>query len=187
MNLIITISGLHGTGKSTYARRIASEFNLRHISTGELFRKIAAERGVTLNQLSHEADNNEETDRLIDEKTRKEIAEGRLVVDGLLAGWTAKQYVSIKIYLATPFESRVGRISRRDSVSYIEAEQATLLREGIERRRFKRLYGIDIDDLSIYDLILNTGLLSAESNIKIILLLIREYIESCGGKMDVSV
>jgi len=187
MNLIITISGLHGTGKSTYARRIASEFKLHHISNGELFRKIAAERGVSLSQLSQEADSNEEIDRLIDEKTNKEIAKGGVVVDGLLAGWTARRYVAIKIYLATPFESRIVRIARRDSISIKEAEKATLLREGIERRRFKRLYSIDIDDLSIYDLILNTDLLSAESNIKIICLLIKEYIEIYGGKKNVYV
>ena len=37
MKLTITLSGFHGTGKSTYARIIAKNLNLRHISAGGLF------------------------------------------------------------------------------------------------------------------------------------------------------
>ena len=39
MALAITISGLHGTGKSTYAKRIAEAFRLRYVSAGEFFRR----------------------------------------------------------------------------------------------------------------------------------------------------
>lgn len=182
MNLVIAISGLHGTGKSTYARKIAEELGLHHVSAGELFRQIAAERNLSLSELSHEAEKKDEFDRLLDERTKKEIEKGEVVVDGLLAGWMARGHDALKVYLSAPYEVRIGRIASRDGLSYAEAEKATALRESIERRRFKKLYGIDIDDLSIYDLVLNTGLLSIESNIEVIKSFVSGYVKSRGGK-----
>ena len=41
MPLVVTISGLHGSGKSTYAKALAEEFRLRYVSAGQLFRDIA--------------------------------------------------------------------------------------------------------------------------------------------------
>lgn len=182
MGLAIVICGLHGTGKSTYARRIAEAFGLRHISAGELFRQMAAERKLSLTELSREAEKNDAIDRLLDERTEKEIEKGGVVVDALLAGWMARGRGALKVYLSAPFEIRIHRIASRDGISYAEAEKVTLLRERIERRRFKRLYGIEIDDLSIYDLVLNTGLLPIEFNIDVIKAFVGGYIRSRGGK-----
>ena len=48
MTLTVTISGLHGTGKTTYARILSKDFGLRHISAGDLFRQIAKGKGVSI-------------------------------------------------------------------------------------------------------------------------------------------
>lgn len=181
MDLTITFSGLHGTGKSACAKQIALEFGLRYLSAGAIFRQIAAEQKCSLIEFSQEAVKNNTIDRLLDDRIKNEIAKGQVVVDGLLAGWMAMGHVSLKIYLTTPYKTRISRISFRDKISYNEAEKTTLIRERIERRRFKRLYGIDIDNLTIYDLILNTGLMPIESNIEIIKSYVRKYIESTGG------
>lgn len=177
MELVIAISGLHGTGKSVYARNIAKEFRLRYISAGELFRKIAMERKLSLAELSLEATKDDEIDRLLDKRTREEIKKGKIVIEGLLAGWMAMEHTALKIYLKAPNEIRISRIASRDSTSYTDAEKATLFREQNERKRFKRIYDIDIDNLTIYDLVLNTALMSIESNIKIIKSMIKEYLK----------
>ena len=182
MSITITISGLHGTGKSTYARKIAEEFKLRYISAGELFRQIAAKKELSLVELSCEAEQNAEFDRLLDERSRKEIRKGCVVIDGLLAGWVSRGCAALKVYLSTPYRIRIGRIACRDGMSYVDAEKATVIRERIERRRFKRLYGIDICDLSIYDLVLNTGLMPIEQNIDVIKSFVSGYIKSHEGK-----
>lgn len=177
MGLVIAISGLHGTGKSVYARNIAKEFRLRYISAGELFRQIAMERKLSLAELSLEATKDDGIDRLLDKRTREEIKKGKIVVEGLLAGWIAMEHTALKIYLKAPNEIRISRIASRDSISYTEAEKTTLFREQNERKRFKRIYDIDIDNLTIYDLILNTALMPIESNIKIIKSMIKEYLK----------
>lgn len=175
LELVVTISGLHGTGKSTYARKIAQEFSLRHASAGLLFRQICSERGITVEALTHEAEGRSDLDRLIDDRTKAEARKGSVVVDGLLAGWMVGDLADIKIYLRAPNRVRVERIARRDRLPFEEARRATLSREDAERRRFRRFYSIDLNDLSIYDLVLNTSLLPLESNLDVIRRFIQAY------------
>ncbi len=178
MNLIITISGLHGTGKSTIARAISKAFSLRHISAGELFRQIAFKRGLTVSELSKLSTKNRSVDDVVDERTRNEAKRGRVVLEGLLTGWLAKDNADIKIFLIASETARIKRIAGREGISYNAAREATLLREELERRRFNRFYGVDIRDMSLYDLVLNTGLLSVDANIQIIKTFIREYVKA---------
>lgn len=182
MDLVITVSGLHGTGKSTYAKAISEEFNLRHVSAGALFRQIAAERGLSIEELSRTAERDKEIDRLIDDRTRGEASRRDVILDGLLAGWMARDYADLKIYLKCPDDVRMHRIAERDEITYEKARKTTTFREDTEKKRFKRLYDIEMDDLSIYDLIINTGLMSLKSNIEVIKKFVQEYISSQGGK-----
>ena len=182
MGPVITISGLHGTGKSTYAKAISEEFNLRHMSAGELFRQMASERGVSVEELSRIAERNKDIDHLIDEKTKAEASKGNVILDGLLVGWMASDYADLKIYLKCPDEVRLRRIAERDGITCEKAWKTTTFREDAEKKRFKRLYNIEMDDLSTYDLIINTGLMSIKSNIEVMRKFVQGYISSQGGK-----
>jgi cytidylate kinase len=184
MKLTITLSGFHGTGKSTYARIIAKNFNLRHISAGGLFRQIAQEKGLSVSELSRLSSKNQDIDQLIDERTKDEALQRNVILDGLLAGWMAGDVADLKIFLTAPDNMRFRRIARRERISYSQARQSTLYRERLERRRFKRVYGINIDDTSIYDLIFNTGLLTVKANIEVIEKFIYEYIKVRRGKRN---
>lgn len=182
MKLTITLSGFHGTGKSTYARIIAKNFNLRHVSAGGLFRQIAREKELSVSELSRLSSKNHDVDQLIDERTKEEALKRNVILDGLLAGWMVGDVADLKIFLTAPDNMRFRRIARREHISYTEARQATLYRERLERRRFKKVYGINIDDTSIYDLIFNTGLLTVKANIEVIEKFIYEYIKAGRGK-----
>lgn len=177
-DLVITISGLHGTGKSTYAKMLSNEFGIRHVSSGELFRKIAEEKGTSVERLTKMAEKDKKIDCLIDERTKKEAEKGSVVIDGLLAGWFAKPYADIKIYLKSPDEDRTRRIAKRDGISYQEAKMETLFREKAERKRFKKFYGINLDDTSIYDYVINTSLMTLESNLRCLKMFVQEYISN---------
>src|SRR5215510_3330761 len=100
--MIVTVSGLHGTGKSTYAAHIAKGLGLRHVSAGVLFRRIARERHVSLEVFGKEALEDPSIDRLIDEETMKEAELGDVVIDGQLAGWVLKEKSDLRIYLTAP-------------------------------------------------------------------------------------
>lgn len=163
MGLVVTIGGRHGTGKSTYAKMIAKQFNLRYVSAGQLFRDLAREKVISLEELSKQAAGSPEIDRLIDERSAAEAAKGDIVVEGQLAAWMAKDLAQIRIYLTAPDEVRINRIARRDHLDYEVARRQTLEREQIQRDRYRHYYGIDIDDLSIYNIIIDTGDRTVES------------------------
>lgn len=181
---MITISGLHGAGKSTYAKQLAQEFGLEHISAGGLFREIAKEKGMTLVELTSLAGRDDSLDRMIDERTQRWAERGSVVLDALLAGWMTREHATIKIHMVAPEGVRITRIANRDNISLEEARRRTLMRERCEKLRFKRMYGIEVDDLSIYDLVLNTSLLPIESNVKLLKEIVREYLRTRREAID---
>ena len=176
MGLVVTIGGPHGTGKSTYAKMVAKQFRLRYVSAGLLFRDLAKERGVSLEELSRQAASSPEIDRMIDERSAAEAAKGDAVIEGQLAAWMSKDLAQVRIYLKAPDEERIARIANRDHLQYEAARRQTLERERIQRERYKRYYEIDIDDLSPYNIIVDTGNRSVESTSTELMSKIREIL-----------
>jgi cytidylate kinase len=180
LDLVVTISGLHGTGKSTYSKWMAQEFGLRHVSAGDLFRQIASERGMALEELSVVAQQDDSIDHLVDDRTKQEAAKGDVVIDGQLAGWMAADRADLKIYLTAPTKVRIERMAKRDGVAYGLKEKETAMRERIQHQRYLDAYGIDVDNLSVYDLVIDTSLLPLEENINILKRIVSDYLaEHC--------
>jgi cytidylate kinase len=173
--LVIAVSGSHGSGRSTHAKRLAETLGLRYISSGMVFRQVAEERGLTLEEMSKLAEKNPDFDKIIDERTKEESRRSGVVVDATLAGWMT-QDPDLRIYLTAPIEARIKRIAKRDGVSYEIAKSETLSRERSERERFMSYYGVDISDLSVYDLVLNTELFEADGTARILKSVVEEYL-----------
>jgi cytidylate kinase len=163
--LLIAISGDHGAGKSTVARELARRLGLGYLSAGEIFRRMAEERGMSLEEFSEYVEKHPEVDREIDRRLAE--AGGEVVVDGRLAGWMVRG-ADLRILLTAPLEVRVRRIAEREGRRVEEVRKETLVRERSERKRFKELYGIDIDDLSVFDLVINTSRLGVEEEVEVL-------------------
>ncbi|HEX9239787.1 MAG TPA: AAA family ATPase [Candidatus Bathyarchaeia archaeon] len=165
----MTVSGPHGSGKSTYAERLAGSLGLRHVSAGLMFRKLAEERQVLLEKFQELAAADPSIDRLVDERTMIEAERGDVVVDGQLAGWVLKEISDLRVLLTAPLVVRLERIAARDRVSLEEARRQTLHREGVQAERYRKHYGFSVDDWSIYQLVLDTSFGSIEDTAKILL------------------
>lgn len=166
---VITISGPHGTGKSTYAKALADALKLRYVSAGQLFRELAKEKKMTLESFSHLAEQDSSVDRMIDDRTKMKAKAGGIVIDAQLAAWMVKDLADVKVLIVAPDEIRFARIARRERISFSAARKETLAREQIQRRRYKKYYGINIDDLSIYDLKIDTSIHPIEKTKAIII------------------
>jgi CMP/dCMP kinase len=165
----VTVSGPHGSGKSTYAARLASSLGLRHVSAGIMFRKLADERKVSLEKFQELAAADPSIDRMVDERTMMEAERGDVVVDGQLAGWVLKEISDLRVLLTAPLVVRLERIATRDRISLEEARRQTLHREGLQAERYREHYGFSVDDWSIYHLVLDTSFGSIEDTAKILL------------------
>ena len=69
---------------------------------------------------------------------------------------------AFKVYLYASPEVRVSRIGVREGESVEEAQEKTRLREASEAKRYMMYYGIDITDLSVYDLVVDTDRLGPD-------------------------
>jgi len=177
--VVIAIAGPHGSGKSTYAKMISEEFNFRHITIGLIFREMAKEKNLSLEEFSAYVEKHPEIDREMDDRIILEAKKGDdVLIDSQLSAWMTKDLSKVKIYLTAPSSIRIKRIALRDDVSYEKAEKETLTRENSEKKRYKELYDIDISDLSIYDIIINTNIWSIESTFEILKVAIIEYLKN---------
>ncbi|HDN81433.1 MAG: AAA family ATPase [Methanomicrobia archaeon] len=151
----ITIGGLPGSGTTTSARLIERNLGFKHIYAGLIFRELAEERGMSLEEFSKHAEGNRDIDNLIDRK-QKELSGKyeKCIVEGRMAAYFVN--ADLKIWLTAPFDARAERIANRERKSLEESKKEIKMRERSEKKRYKKFYGIDIDDLSVYDLIINT-------------------------------
>jgi cytidylate kinase len=177
---VITVSGPHGTGKSTYARALAEALRLRYVSVGELFRDIAKREKLSLEALSSRAAEDPDIDRMLDERTKAEAKKGGVVIDAQLGAWMAKNLVDVKVLLTAPDDVRFRRIGERDRLPVEDARKKTEYRESIQERRYKKYYGINIADVSIYDLKIDTSLHSIEETKTIVIESVREFLAQRG-------
>ncbi len=173
--LVITLAGHHGSGRTTNAKLLAESFGLRYISTGMLFRERADELGVSLEEMNRIAAKDREFDNWLDNRTKEESRKRGIVIDANLSAWMAED-PDLRVYVTCPFEDRVKRIADREGRDYADVERETHAREELELRRYKEYYDVDIDDLTVYDIILNTGIFSIEASARILKNIVEEYL-----------
>ncbi|MGZ5539092.1 MAG: (d)CMP kinase [Halobacteriota archaeon] len=153
--MLLTISGPSGSGKTTVASGLSQRLGFAHISAGEVFRELARERALSLEQLSKLAEKNPEIDQMVDTR-QAELAQSHenVIVDGRLSGWVLKG--DIAVWLKATLEVRAERIARREDKDRAIALRETRTRDSSEAARYLAFYNIDTVNLDIYDLIIDT-------------------------------
>jgi len=171
--MIITVSGLHGTGKSVIAKLMAERLGILYYSTGQAFRDLAKENNMSLEEYTNYVENHPDIDKDLDNKVVNMAKKGNIIIDSQLSGHILKFIADFRIHLTCPLKLRVKRMSERDQTSFEEKLKETTLREKSELERFKKLYDIDLSDKNsindFFDLIINTEKFSIEEVLEKIL------------------
>ena len=166
--MIITIGGLAGTGTTTLSEVLSEKLDIPYISAGFIFREMAKEKGMSVLEFSEFAEGNDDIDKEID-KRQAEIAKSseNLIIDGRLSAYFVEN-ADLRIWLMTPFDIRSERIAQREEKSVDVAKNEIIIREKSEALRYMDIHNIDISNLDIYDIIINTGSFDPESISEII-------------------
>jgi len=156
--VIITLGGLPGSGKTTVARILADKLKLEYINAGDIFRNLAAKKGMTLEEFGFFAERNPNIDKAIDKKLLEIARRDNVILEGRLAGIMLElnDVEALKIWLEAPLEVRVDRISGRDTKSSEASLADTQMREKSEWDRYYNIYHVDIRDLGVYNLVIQT-------------------------------
>jgi cytidylate kinase len=161
----ILLSGLSGTGSTTAARQIAADLGLEYIYGGQIFRNLAAEEGISLEELVESLERDPETEREID---RRLIAKGRsddVLIEGRTIGWIFPHDLpAIRIWLTCDLLERLRRVEGREH--HPRSPDNLLRREASDNRRYRALYGIEPEDFSPFDLVLDTTHLPVEEVVR---------------------
>jgi cytidylate kinase len=161
MSKLITVSGLPGTGTSTLCRLLETKLNVPYLYAGQIFRNQAAKKGMTLAEFGQLCELEDSVDRgLDDEQVRllKSADEQGLILEGRLSGWLAHQnHISaLKIWVSCEENERVRRLVERDGGDPADQLASMHARQASENTRYQTYYGIQLTDMSPYDLILDS-------------------------------
>jgi CMP/dCMP kinase len=156
--MLITISGLPGSGKTTVARLLSQRLALPHIYAGDLYRRAAGERGVSLEEFNALTEKDHSIDRALDAKMAEYARQGNAILEGRLAGYIAVQEAvdALKVWLTASDEVCARRVAQREDKDSQTVLRLNRERQGSDAKRYRAIYGFDLHDTSIYDLVLNS-------------------------------
>ncbi|MEM4520675.1 MAG: cytidylate kinase family protein [Candidatus Bathyarchaeia archaeon] len=184
--IIICISGLAGSGKSTAARKIAKHYGLKFYSGGDALKAVALEMGYKVSergwwetesgiQFVGERLRNLEIDRRVDEKMMEWAREGDVVLDSWTMPWLLKE--GFKIWLDASEEVRAARIARRDGISFEEALRRMRERETKTKEIYQKLYGFKLgEDFEPFHVILDVNNLNEDEVFETLRLIIDKWL-----------
>lgn len=160
--MIISICGISGSGKSTISKLLAERLGYKHYSIGEIRRKMAVDRGMTLAELNKLGEKEDFTDKEVD-KFQEELGkkEDNFVIDGR----TSFHFIphSFKILLKADLDTRAKRTYKDERVSE-KFEDLEDTKKNLKKRdesdvfRYNKYYGLNHLEDKHYDLVVeNTG------------------------------
>lgn len=173
-NVKIAISGELGSGKTVLGKLICEELNFRLISVGVIQRELAEKYGMTNLEFNKYMETHPEIDHECDNKVVEYgKSESNLILDSRLAwhfvpsAFKLHLLVNINIAGKRVFNDKVRKNESNadidDTIANIKARKAS------EIKRFKEQYNVDIDNLSNYDLAIDTSFLTNEGTYEFLL------------------
>ena len=168
----ITISGPPGSGKTTACNKLSEILGLKAVVFGKIFRELAAEKHLSLIDFGALAEKDPSIDRAIDDRILEIARQNKdIILESRLSAYmlSRNSIPAFKIYLGASPEVRMSRIGVREGQTLEDAKKETLERQASEAKRYMMYYNIDVNDMSVYDLVVNTDELDPDGVIDAIL------------------
>lgn len=159
------------------AGELANEFGLKIFNGGDILKKLAGEKGYVTagkdwwdgeeaKKFMIERQTNPFFDKEVDRNLMEIVETGNAVITSYTLPWLTEH--PIKFWLRASQNNRAKRMANRDKINLIDAKKIVQLRDDDNKKIYRKLYDINFgDDLTVFDLCLNTDLLSLKSLIEI--------------------
>lgn len=182
----IIISGPPAIGKTTVSKGLAKEFGMQSLSGGDVLKELAKEQGFqtqgddwwdTKEGMSflNQRKDNYEFDKKVDEKLQEIFQKGNVVITSYTLPWLVQG--GIKIWLGGSKQNSAKRMQNRDNMQLSDALEIVKNRYEQNKSLYKKLYGFDFgEDLSVFDIIINTDGLDAQAVLKNAIQKVRELL-----------
>lgn len=165
--MIITITGKPCSGKSVVIAELMEKHGFSKFSAGEIFRKIATERGIDILELNRVNDSS--LDKMVDDEIVRQGKEN-LEKDIIFDSRTAWHFIpeSFKVFLDIEGDEQArrllssGRTNENINLTHEEAKNALNERWELENNRYKKLYDFDNRDMSKFNVVIDTTNLTVE-------------------------
>lgn len=165
---IISLGGELASGKGTVSKVLMEKLNYGVYRNGDYFRKLGKEMGMDVTTFNEYVKKHPEIDRKI-ENSAAEYAKNHeeFIIDARL-GWYAVPE-SFKVYLVVDIDVAAQRAfgdkNRKETEAFMSVEEQKAdiqKRYELENERYWKLYNVRKDDLSNYDLVIDTTKLTPE-------------------------
>ena len=184
----IIISGPPAIGKTTVAKGLAEEFDLVHLSGGDILKELAKDKGFDTKRNDWwdtqegmnfliERQENSEFDKNVDDKLKKLFFKGDVVITSYTLPWLVDG--GVKIWLSGSKKNSVQRMTIRDNLSETNALGIVQKRYNENKIIYKTLYGFEFgEDLSVFDKIIETDNLNAKQVLEIAKSTVRKFFDA---------
>jgi cytidylate kinase len=171
-HMVICISGMAGTGKSTLAKKLAQKYGFDYYSGGDALKVLASEEGYNASQpgwwespqglkFLKQREGDAKFDRAVDQKLLEYTEKGNVLLDSWTMPWLIKS--GFKIWLLASMEKRAARVAQRDQITVEQALKVLKEKEDRTKGIYEKLYGFMLgEDFKPFNLVLDTESLNAE-------------------------
>ncbi|MDQ5950680.1 MAG: CMP/dCMP kinase [Patescibacteria group bacterium] len=166
----ITIFGMAGTGTSSAGKALAEKLGFEFLSSGNIFREMAASLSLSLSELEELSKVDSKYDIELDKKIEHYgKTKDNFVVDSRLAWYFIPD--SFKVALILDDKTRFDRIALREGKTLEQVKEETDFREKMIETRYLQYYGVDLPKVlenNTFDVIIDTKNNSVETVVEMI-------------------
>jgi cytidylate kinase len=167
----ICISGYTSSGKSTLGSTIASKLGIKYI--GMSYKSDVGNDDIKLigmlERLVSEGDTAHAKE--FDRKVESEARDSNFVATTRLSPWLIRN-ATVRVWLDCGLQERARRRAAITENKDIKSEISTVSRiDKLTSEHFMKVYGIDMNDRSIFDIVINTEKMTLKEETEQVLLL----------------
>ena len=155
----VSLAGDLGSGKSTVGAILKDRFYADIVSVGKIQREMAEKLGMNTKEFNIYQEKHPELDKQLDDMLASyENKEGSFIFDSRMAWHFVPSAFSV--YMKIDGKTAAARVynAQRETEQYASVDEAFLKiakRRESEIERYKNVYGVDITDMSNYDLVVS--------------------------------